>query len=76
MSKRAALLLAALAVACTNTSPAPPAVRLVPDIRYIKDERTGICFAAVQSRTYYGYNVVSLATVPCESVGTLLNAEP
>ncbi len=37
-------------------------------IRYIKDPKTGLCFAAIAQDTYNGYPVVSIATVPCERV--------
>ncbi len=39
--------------------------RILDDIRYIKDSRTGICFAAVSNANAYRY-VVSIATVPCD----------
>lgn len=42
---------------------APKAVR---NIRYVQDDRTGICFAVLGSVTYYGYQAISIATVPCE----------
>lgn len=41
-------------------------------ITYFKDERTGICFAQVTSRTKDSYTVTSIATVDCEKVKHLL----
>jgi len=43
-----------------------------PSPGYFKDQRTGICFAAVESATYYGYSVVSLTAVPCDQVPPML----
>ncbi len=34
-------------------------------LTYFKDQH-GNCFAALNSRTYYGYRVTSIAAVPCE----------
>lgn len=42
--------------------------------KYVKDERTGICFAVVASRATGGLTStgVAMATVPCEKVGSML----
>ena len=37
-------------------------------IGYVRDPRSGICFATLASRTYYGYEVVSFTEVTCEKV--------
>ncbi len=35
------------------------------EIAYTKDERTGLCFALVSSRTYGNSYTVSISNVPC-----------
>ncbi len=52
---------------------APPALNQ-GNIRYVKDTRTGLCFAAYNSSTDEGYVVTSLSNVPCDSVNSLLGA--
>jgi hypothetical protein len=37
-------------------------------ISYFKDERTGLCFASINSSTYTGYKVTSITCVPCDSL--------
>jgi hypothetical protein len=61
------LVIAALLglVACQNNTPADPVQS--HNITYFQDERTHICFAAVNSLVE-GYNSTSIATVPCEQV--------
>jgi len=44
----------------TNTKELP--------ITYFKDGRTGLCFAAVNSISNSGYEVTSIACVPCDSL--------
>jgi len=41
---------------------------LSANISYHKDDRTGLCFAAISSRTYGADTVVSIANVPCANV--------
>lgn len=55
-------------IACDTTDPVPKdrAVEAGRNLTYFRDERTGLCFAAVQSTSYYGYMVTSIANVPCE----------
>jgi len=65
-------------VACQDSEgfhTAPPALNQ-DNIRYVKDNRTGLCFAAYNSATDEGYMVTSLSTVPCESVTSLLGVDP
>lgn len=40
-------------------------------ITYFKDTRTGLCFASILSRNSYG-GIVSITTVPCDSVKKFL----
>jgi hypothetical protein len=61
-----------LLTACQNTHPSGPINQT--DIRYIKDPRTGLCFATLASDSYGFYTVVSITLVPCqdaEKVGPL-----
>jgi hypothetical protein len=74
-----ALVACAFLIGCIDDSEgyhtAPPALNQ-SNIRYVKDSRTGLCFAAYNSATDEGYVVTSLSNVPCESVGSLLGADP
>lgn len=40
----------------------------VNEIYYIRDEKTHLCFAAIDSQTAHMYHVRSIATVPCEAL--------
>jgi hypothetical protein len=42
------------------------------NISYFIDNRTGLCFGALSSRTHGGWSVVSITCVPCDSVKHLL----
>jgi hypothetical protein len=60
----------ALLTACQDSEgfhAAPPALNQI-NIRYVRDSRTNLCFAAYNSATDEGYIVTSLSTVPCEAV--------
>jgi len=73
--RRLLLIAAALTLAgCENTQ----ATKSSPLPSYYQDQRTGICFAAVSSQSYSTYQVVSIATVPCDQVpaGMLRVTEP
>ena len=61
------LLLVALA-GCTEAAPS----NQTPLPGYFTDQRTGLCFAAIESVTYAGYQVVSLTAVPCDQVPPML----
>lgn len=37
-------------------------------LRYFKDKH-GLCYAAINSISYFGYEVTSITAVPCEKVG-------
>ena len=70
----AAIAACALLSACADSEgnhAAPPALNQ-DNIRYVKDNRTGLCFAAYNSATDEGYMVTSLSNVPCESVTNLV----
>jgi hypothetical protein len=41
---------------------------VVEKLVYVKDTRTGLCFATVRSTSYPGLNVLSIACVPCDSL--------
>ena len=43
-------------------------VELANHMNYIKD-RYGLCYAVLATKTYAGWSVASIATVPCEKVG-------
>lgn len=68
------LFCAIISVACDGgEAPAnETAVAVASNIVYSKDSRSGLCFGSVTSRSYYGYNVVSITAVPCEKVEHLL----
>lgn len=40
-------------------------------ITYFKDESTGLCFAKINSSTYYNYEVASISCVPCDSLNKI-----
>lgn len=42
---------------------------IAQNLSYFKDSKTGLCFAAVKSFGYGGYNTVSITNVPCSAVG-------
>jgi hypothetical protein len=60
----------------TNNSPeqkVPNAKKLVQDLVYIKDEKSGLCFAyAWHSGSYDNYGGPVFTNVPCEKVEKLL----
>lgn len=56
--------------ACSNASPAGSESAPLP--AYFIDQRVGICYAAVTSVTYTGYEVTSLTEVDCEKARPLL----
>lgn len=37
-------------------------------ITYFKDTTTNLCYGKIQSPTYSGFNVASIACVPCDSL--------
>lgn len=45
-------------------------------ITYFQDEQTGLCFASVNSTTYVGYEVTSIACVPCEQAKAAMSPLP
>jgi hypothetical protein len=40
----------------------------VEKIGFVRDARTGLCFAMLGSTTYSGYIVTSITAVPCDAV--------
>jgi hypothetical protein len=66
--------IAALLVACEGgDSPNPTVAKsAAANIVYTKDPRSGLCFGSITSRSYSGYEVVSITNVPCEKVDSLL----
>jgi hypothetical protein len=65
------LLLLAATSGCQQNS-IPNTTKLPDKIVYFKDERTGICFAAVNSSTEKGSRITSFTTVDCEKVKDFL----
>lgn len=57
---------------CAAIDPGNPRTTAPVRIHYMKDERTGLCFATAFSSTSYGYRVASIAAVPCEPVMGML----
>lgn len=46
-------------------------------IKYYQDDRTGMCFALLESSTHNGWRVRSIANVPCtSSVMALVGGKP
>ena len=41
---------------------------ILDSIQYVKDTRTGLCFATVSSMTHSLYVVTSITCVPCDSL--------
>jgi hypothetical protein len=39
---------------------------------YFKDSRTGLCFAAINSQVYGGYQSTSITNVSCDAIKDLL----
>ena len=46
------------------------------NLSYIKDPRTGLCFAVSLSRTAYQYTTASITAVPCDKAQDQLKQEP
>ena len=65
------LLLLAASSGCQHNT-IPNTNNLSNKIVYFKDERTGICFAAINSATEKGSRITSFTTVDCEKVKDLL----
>jgi hypothetical protein len=58
--------LAIIVASCEQISrPQTQSEDLVSRLLYLKDEKTGLCFAAISSVTHGFYSVVSLTHVPC-----------
>ncbi len=50
-----------------NTKPSEAGLNdVVEKIRYVKDSRTGLCFAVVMGFNGHLSSIPSIATVPCE----------
>ena len=41
------------------------------NLRYFKDPKTGLCFAALNSASAQMYEVTSIACVPCDSLDSI-----
>lgn len=41
-------------------------------LSYFKDDRTGICFAVINSASYVGFEITSITQVPCDSIKKIL----
>lgn len=56
---------------CTMVAPSTKDAQreVINSIRYVKDLKTGLCFATVESNNGNFGGIVSIATVPCERVG-------
>jgi hypothetical protein len=65
VASAAAIAFLLAGTACQETMPSQPIEQA--DIRYIKDSRTGLCFATLASYSYGAYHIVSIASVPCEA---------
>jgi hypothetical protein len=65
------LLLLATTSGCQHNS-IPNTRNLSDKIVYFKDERTGLCFAAINSATEKGSRITSFTTVDCEKVRDFL----
>ena len=68
--RKALALGAALALGLAGCSREVHTSAAAPEnIRYIRDARTGLCFAVLEVRIGYGYGL-GLANVPCAAVHT------
>jgi hypothetical protein len=48
-------------------------LKLLNDLNYFKDKKTGLCFAYISTRTYADKYVVSITNIPCETLKELKN---
>lgn len=55
----------AACVGCNHTSSPNMTVDKKSDIVYFTDERTGVCFAAINSASADAYRITSIAAVEC-----------
>lgn len=46
--------------------------KIIENLTYFKDPSTNLCFATINSSDRYGFKVVSITCVPCDSVKHLL----
>ena len=70
MKKIIALLFVLSLVACQNSTKSN-VEKFDSNITYFKDAKTGLCFAAINSRTYGGSDVTSITCVPCEALSNV-----
>lgn len=57
-----------VAMACGPSAPSEgEQSAIATSIRYVVDQRTGLCFAALVSYTYHSYRVVSITHVPADA---------
>jgi len=62
------LVLTLVVCGCGQDSSKPDVESIQDNIVYFRDGRTGLCFASVNSDTYYGWEVTSITCVPCDSL--------
>ena len=68
--KISCLLTLIVLTGCSGSMRVAPdqAVKILSELRYIKDPTTGLCFASIDSITYGGWRVLTISHVPCESI--------
>ena len=47
-------------------------VDIAENISYVKDKRTGLCFATIASTSMGFFSIISITEVPCDKVEALL----
>ncbi len=65
MKKGILILALILLAACQHETKVSVSRDTTNSIVYMKDSRTGLCFATMGSMSYGGYVSISIANVPC-----------
>jgi len=64
-------ILALILLTSCDTGPAT-SDEATNQITYMKDNKSGLCFARTTSNSYGGHDITSITCVPCDSVKNLL----
>jgi hypothetical protein len=68
MKKLFSILLLAIVISSCENYTTGTATYVKEGLYYFKDEKTGLCFAALTSTTYSNFRVTSITAVDCDKV--------
>jgi hypothetical protein len=57
-------------VGCTDTVHVSESTKtdVLRDLAYVRDSRTGLCFAVLQTQGYGGFQSASITNIPCDKM--------